>query len=428
MASEERADKIQLLPYQQRWVADESRFKIGLWARQTGKSFVVTLEAVVDALKNAKRTWVFLSRGERQSLELAEKAKAHLLYFQKGHKYYREAFDAGVTQHRIELPNGSRLIFLPANPDTARGYTASVVLDEFAFHSDSHAIWTALYPSITRHPHLKVRVVSTPNGNRGKFYELWHHGGEVWSRHKVTIWDAVREGLDVDPYELRKGLADDLAWAQEYELEFVDEASAFIPYELILRAEGDSLAPEWNPDEAYLGVDIGRHRDLTVLIVLERVGGVYWVRLLRRLHRVPFQEQEREISALLPRVRRACLDATGLGEMLAENLRRAYGWRVEPVKFTLETKADLAQGLRLAFEDFRVRIPRDNALRSALHAVKRVVTPAGNVRYDAERSEQGHADEFWALALALHAAETRRGPVEYKSVLRRAFAGWKGAF
>ena len=27
-----------LLPYQRAWVFDQSRFKIGLWARQTGKS------------------------------------------------------------------------------------------------------------------------------------------------------------------------------------------------------------------------------------------------------------------------------------------------------------------------------------------------------------------------------------------------------
>ena len=416
------ASEFGLLPYQQRWLRDGSRFKIGLWARQTGKSFVVSLEAVLDALEH-RRTWVFLSRGERQSLELAQKAEAHLRFLMAAHERFSEPFDVGITQHRIELPNGSRLLFLPANPDTARGYTASVVLDEFAFHHDSHAIWAALYPSITRHPDLKVRVVSTPNGNRGKFYELWHHGGEVWSRHRVSIWDAVREGLPVDPEELREGLADPLAWAQEYELEFVDESSAFIPYELILAAEAETLKEDWEPHAAFLGVDIGRHRDLTVFVVLERVGDVYWVRHLRRLHRVPFAEQERELQALLPRVARACIDATGMGEMLAENARRAFGWRVEPVKFSLQIKADLAQSLRLAFEDRRMRIPRDLALRNALHSVRRIVTPAGNIRYDAERSEQGHADEFWALALALHAAEVRRGPVEYRSVLRRTFAG-----
>jgi phage FluMu gp28-like protein len=340
-------------------------------------------------------------------------------------------FEGGesVTQLEIRLPNLSRLIFLPANPRTARGYTGNVVLDEFAFHQDSEAIWAAMYPIITRRPDLRIRVMSTPNGPRGKFWELWEKGGPVWSRHKVTIYDAVAQGLPVDPEELRAGLADDFIWQQEYLCEFLSAEEAFLPWSLILEAEAreDPRGP-WNPDQAYLGVDVGRHRDLTVFVVLERVGDVYWVRLLEALHRAPFAQQEARLHALLPQVRRACLDATGLGEMLAENARRAFGYRVEPVKFTPEVKADLAQRLRLFFEDRRVRIPEDRALREDLHSVRRIVTPSGNVRYDAERSERGHADRFWALALALHAAENPRGPVEYRSVLRRAFAGWKGAF
>ena len=37
-----------LLRYQQNWVKDNSRFKIGLWSRQVGKSFAGALEAVLD--------------------------------------------------------------------------------------------------------------------------------------------------------------------------------------------------------------------------------------------------------------------------------------------------------------------------------------------------------------------------------------------
>src|SRR5437868_7019970 len=37
-----------LLPYQRAWIHDHSRFKIGLWARQTGKDF----SAMAEAAKN----------------------------------------------------------------------------------------------------------------------------------------------------------------------------------------------------------------------------------------------------------------------------------------------------------------------------------------------------------------------------------------
>ncbi len=49
-------------------------------------------------------------------------------------------------------------------------------------------------------------------------------------------------------------------------------------------------------------------------------------------------------------------------------------------------------------------------VRESHHAVRKVQTVAGNPRFDADRSELGHADEFWAHALALHAAEDGAQP------------------
>ena len=52
-----------LLPYQLAWVRDASRFKIGLWSRQTGKSFATACEAVLHCLLNPGTLWVVLSAG-----------------------------------------------------------------------------------------------------------------------------------------------------------------------------------------------------------------------------------------------------------------------------------------------------------------------------------------------------------------------------
>ena len=416
-----------LLPYQKRWVQDKSRFKIWLAARQIGKSFASTLETVDDSLER-KTLWIHLSSGQRQSLELAEKVKAHLDAYRIAAEALEDYFFEGeerYTQLEYRLPNGSRHLFLPANPATARGYSGNLNLDEFAFHRDSKAIWAAVFPIVTRNPEFKVRITSTPNGKANQFFELWERG-EGWSRHRTTIYDAVREGLQIDPEELERAIADPIAWQQEYLLEFVDEGSAFIPYDLILAAEADTLSDEWDPDQAYLGMDIARRRDLTVIWVDEVVGDVAWARKVIELHNTPFHAQLEALSALLPRVRRACIDATGMGEMLAEEARRKFGWKVEPVHFNLATKADLAQSLRLGFEDRKERIPSGNPrIRQSLHSVKRIVTSAGNVRYDAER-EADHADFFWAKALARHARVSRRGPIEYRTVEAGRFAGGRG--
>lgn len=143
-----------LLPYQARWLEDDSRFKIGMFARQTGKTFTTTLEIALDMalaeLEGRRTRWVILSRGERQAREAMEEGvKLHL-------RAMNAAFDALETDFRLEdrttvralevsMKNGSRVTALPANPDTARGFSANVFLDEFAFHKDSHAIWKALF-------------------------------------------------------------------------------------------------------------------------------------------------------------------------------------------------------------------------------------------------------------------------------------------
>jgi phage FluMu gp28-like protein len=69
------------------------------------------------------------------------------------------------------LPGGTVIKALPANPDTARGHTANLYLDEFAIHQNSREIWGALYPLISEGG-LKLRVTSTPKGKGNKFYEL----------------------------------------------------------------------------------------------------------------------------------------------------------------------------------------------------------------------------------------------------------------
>lgn len=411
-----------LLPYQRLWVQDRSRFKIGLMSRQSGKSFSTTLEAVDDSLERPT-TWIYLSRGERQALELANTAKKHLAAYRMAAEEMDGWFtgDSGerFTEYQLRLPNGSRHIFLPANPDTARGYSGNVILDEFAFHKDSRAIWGALYPVITRRPDYKLRVISTPNGLNNKFAELWHGKGErlggktVWSRHKVTIYDAVAQGLPVDPEELKVGLDDDELWQQEYLCEFLDSATAFLSYELIASAESEQASMAYNllalmqRSERYLGVDVGRRRDLTVLWLLERVGDVYWTRVLERMQGARFAEQAQRLDEVIPQVTRACIDATGLGMQLAEQAHERHGYRVEPVMFTGAGKNDMATSFRRLFEDKLIRIPEEDRLRRALHKVRKVTTSAGNIRYDAESEADGHADEFWAGALAAHAAATK---------------------
>lgn len=420
--------KAVLYPYQRRWVEDASRLKIWLASRQIGKSFALSIEAVRLALRS-KCAVLILSASERQSREVMEKVLSHLRAIKAMTKLMGQELEASESKTEVRLPNGSRIISLPASPNTVRGFSGHVLLDEFAFHEDARAIYRAMLPTILHG--YQLRIASTPNGRSGLFYELWKDETNGFARHRTTIHDAVRDGLTVDLELLRKACPHPDDWAQEYECEFLDEATAWLSYELIASCEDEDATLV--PSEAftaplYLGMDIGRHRDLSVIWLLERVGDVLWTRAVRVLERAPFSVQRDALFSLLTSVRRACLDASGLGMQLAEEAQQRFGtYKVAAVTFSNTVKEALAEGLRRRFEDRTIRIPDDRAIREDLHSVKRLVTATGAARFDAERHDRSHADRFWALALACEAAGTPVGAIEYTGAVRSRWAPREGA-
>jgi len=460
---------LELLPYQRRWVEDDARLKIVVKARQIGYSFAATLRAVLRCL-GRKTTWIFFSKGERQSRLLMEKVQEHVRSCGVVAQACESTFFEGtlIKQLEVRFANGSVIYGLPANPDTARGYSGNVTLDEFAFHADAEKIYAALYPTITRGYCLEV--ISTPNGQQGKFYELakaaglegqvsgnraetWHLKAGTWSAHRCDIYEAVRQGLRVDVERLRAGCEDESTWQQEYCCQFISTAENFFPPELLAACLSAEASPDTPPQllasapgpgsEFYLGIDIGRHRDRTVfwLDEIQVAGGtsdlkleisqaasgtgnldpetsrLSVARLVRSLNNAPFADQlayARELLSLRtsdgqPLIRRACIDATGMGAPLAEALASEFGPRVEAVLFTSAVKEDLAFRTKRRLEARLSLLPDTREVRTAFSAVKKIVTPSGNLRFDAERTEAGHADEFWAKALADLAADHRPG-------------------
>lgn len=415
-----------LLPYQQRWVEDTAPLKVWLASRQVGKSFALSLESVVMGTQE-KCNALLLSASERQSREMMEKVYSHIraLKAMTNNGLVPEA----ETKTEVRLPNGSRIISLPANPDTVRGFSGHVFLDEFAFHRDSRAIWRALYPTVTRG--YKLRISSTPQGKQNMFYDLWNN--DNFSRHQTDVYLAAAEGLKVNVTELRSGVGDPDTWAQEYECQFLDESTAWLTYDMIAECEHDeaslsSDAEAGGPSpQRYLGMDIGRKKDLSVIWIGDLLGDVLWTRAVHVMQKTPFRIQKEILFDYLSHASRACIDASGLGMQLAEEAQERFGsHKVEAINFTGPVKEQLAVGIRRRFEDKQVRIPADREIRDDLHSVKKYVTAAGNIRFDAKRTDKGHADRFWALALCSHAASVNPGIIEFESTRHRRFSYMDG--
>ena len=423
---------ITFLAYQRQWLDDRARFKIGMFARQTGKTFTTCGEIVDDCvaaeIAQSRARWVILSRGERQAAEAMEEAvRPFCRGFAAAYRslaapefaeldFAGDDDDGRVVRFKAleaRFAGGSRITALPANPATARGYSANVFLDEFAFHQDSRAIWRALFPVISR-PGLRLRVTSTPNGKNNKFYELWTGEDLAWSRHRVTIHDAVAQGLARDVAELKAAIGDEDAWRQEYELEFLDEASAWLPYDAIVACEHEDAGKPalYEGGPCLIGNDIARRGDLWVAFVWERVGDVLWCREIVELRHQSFAAQDAAVADLMARYRveRLVMDQTGMGEKPVEDARRRYGGAVEGVVMTAPLQLTIATAAKQAFEDRRVRIPAGRPeLRADLHKLERVQGPTGAPRILTPRDEGGHADRAWAAFLGIAGAATEPG-------------------
>jgi phage FluMu gp28-like protein len=108
-------------------------------------------------------------------------------------------------------------------------------------------------------------------------------------------------------------------------------------------------------------------------------------------------------------IARLSIDRSGIGMNLAENLARDYP-NVLPEDFTNNTKERWATDLKILLQHRDIMLPRDRELVSQFHSIRRRVLPSGKVSFDAERTSKGHADRFWAVALACQKERTRVKP------------------
>lgn len=433
------------LPFQSAWIKDDSRLKLMEKSRQIGISWSTAYKAVErTAAQGARHDQWVSSRDDLQARLFIEDCKMWAGVMDMAAQDLGEVVldpQTKLTAYVLEFASGQRIHSMSSNPDAQAGKRGGRVLDEFALHPDPRKLWAIAYPGITWGGGLEA--ISTHRGSHnffnGLIREITENGNPKHiSHHRVTLQDALDQGflyklqqmlpdgaeqqaMDEAAYWdfVRAGCADEESFQQEYCCNPADDDSKFLEYALITGCEY-SGGLDWRRREAgrlYCGVDIGRKKDLTVLWVVERMGDVFYTRHIETMERMRKSAQEKILWPWFEQCDRICIDATGLGIGWADDAQDKFGeHRVEAVTFTGPVKEALAYPLKGAMEDRVVRIPSDPTIRSDLRKVKKTTTAAGNIRFVAEDDDAGHADRFWALALALHAGSTPIGPIGYTPV------------
>lgn len=374
--------------------------------------------------------------------------------------------DKDIKALVIQFANGTRIHALSSNPSAFRSKGGKVVWDEAAHHKDQLAMWKAAKPTATWG--FPIRILSTHNGNClfSMFVEAVNKGKLKWSLHRTDIHTAVDQGLydkikgrptteeerEEWKEELRRDCFDEQVWLEEYCVIVQDGANSILNYDLITRCEEDNILwhqdiipTEWDGKDKELGVieapqdkssrwvhdkikdlrqwlnslqilgnlfigyDIARKGHLSCIWITEQLYNRRTTRMVLILKNMPFWVQKRLLWVFLgyKKMSRTCIDETGLGMNLAEDSIYKFGKaRVEGINFaTGGIKLEMAFNLVKVMEDRTLLIPSDTKIRDDLHSVKKITTLTGNVRLASNSNEtDGHADRFWALGLAEHAA------------------------
>jgi len=449
--------------FQIQYLNNSTRLTIDAKSRQVGWSFTAALDAFCDSRITPGAPYVFVSINQDEAREKIRYLRSIVQATDPPLRPKRLVVD---SQTEIEFDDGSRFLSHPCRP--VRGKPrARVYLDEMAHYPRGmdRQIYTASLPATTKGGYM--RIGSSTLGAKGLFWEIMEEKLRKWPGFKrsfIPWWEVLALCTD---RTLARQLASEMPthervyafgtdalieifenmfledFQQEYECAWVDEATAWITWDVITRNqqldlkwwharsvdEALSMIPELSGAistsqiEPVLcgGIDVGRKKDLTEFVVTGKsTSGHLPLRFMISLDRVEFEQQKNcfiEVIRRLP-FTQVLVDRNGLGMQLAEDLERETG-KAQGVDFTNPNKELWAVETRVQAEKSMTPIPLDRDLAYQIHSIKKTTTAAKNSVFDTERNEKHHADKFWAWALALYASKTEQAGSGFAGKARR---------
>jgi hypothetical protein len=203
-------------------------------SRQWGKSTVTAAKAIHHAVHVPESLTLVVSPSGRQSAEFLRKVDRF------ARKLGQPVKGDGDNELSLALPNGSRIVGLPGNEATVRGFSAVSLLlaDEASRVTDE--LYLAIRPMLAV-SHGALWLMSTPFGKRGFFYEVWMHGGPEWERVRAPATECPR--IPAEFLREERAAMGERYFRQEYLCEFVDSVSGMFDRDLMDGAVREDVRP-----------------------------------------------------------------------------------------------------------------------------------------------------------------------------------------
>ena len=455
-----------LLPYQQQWIADESKVKVWEKSRRIGASWVCAADGVLTASAENGQDVYFISYNVEIAREFMRDVVGWVNHFNLVAEELEEVMiedpRKDILSFQIKFASGKQIVALSSRPTNLRGRSGTVLIDEASFVDSLSELLKAAMAFLMWGG--RVCILSTHDGVANPFNELVEDirkGKKPYSLHRTTLDDALEQGL----YK-RICLKTGQEWSEEAQTQWrqelidtygdgADEELFCIPREsggvyfgrmlveqnmssdipvfrlgfkndfaLLPEDSRNSQVADWlrlklapaleNLHPHYrtsYGFDFGRSGDLSYLIVLqEQPDLVRRAAFALELRNVPFKQQEQILFWIIERLPRfigGAHDARGNGQYLAEVSAQRWGQnRIEQVQLSLHWYRENFPKYKAAHEDRQIQLPKDADLLDAHRLVEVIqgVPKIPDKRTKGTDGKQRHGDGAIACCLAWFAS------------------------
>lgn len=257
----------------------------------------------------------------------------------------------------IKFNNGSTIHFKSGEKyDNLRGYTLDyLVMDEAAFQKDE--VWNEILKPATLVRGKKVLFISTPKGNNF-FNTLYNRGlSEDYPDYlslKYTSYDTPFI-TETEILDAKVTLPDDI-FRQEIMAEFIDDGgSVFKNY------QQSQITQKWiepnSNDKYWVGIDLGRQNDFTVVTVINQYNQICFIHRERRNNWSNIVDSI--VSILQKYNARALIEVNSIGDVIFEQIRKRWS-KIEPFVTTSSSKEEIINNLIVHINDQTLILPSRN--------------------------------------------------------------------
>ena len=381
--------------------------------RQTGKSTTVSALILQDAWEHPNLCIGFIGPSWRQTkLNIRRVA---------GFCRNLPQQDLQVQRTRITLPNDSMIEAFPNNADTIRGNTFDRLWwDETNFTPNDEDLYDAILFTLSTRKDAKLIATSTPFNSDSLFWKMCNHEDFAdYGRFHISWEQALEPNGPLSPTiieKIRRQFGNDSArWRREMDAEWVDDEDVWLNQSLIVSCIDSTLAPydfHFTPleSEFYVGVDFGKERDYSIVVVVEKRGQVLNV---VHFHRFPLHSEYASVIGYVKSLQDRWIntqaiyaDVTGVGNYIVEDMFRSGIHGINGVTFTVQSKEEMANILREKMRAGEVKIPYvparklgDIDLTAELNVERYELMKTGHLGFN--HPEGTHDDVFWSIALAV---------------------------